>query len=466
MILLTACAPQSAPTPSPTPAFTNTPPPTEIPEPTKTPEPTPALIHVENIPLDSCTRIIESKISSSGTLEVIYANADESTRLWSADTQAVVSFPVPLDGYGLKISTDRRRIIFRRDNGETHEIWVIDTEGQNEKRLAAVQYDETEARYAADLAQFSGMVGYDYSWVPNKDKVFYYIGVFYDLGMLYDKAVLVDVNSGKAISLTIPLDMKKFEFAPDGNQMAILAESELRVLSTQDGGTQFTIQAPLNNPTYSPDGKHIIDFIDEGILRIDTRDGQQQIIPLKYSIFVSPGGDSPFRPSPKFKWLDNSTLLMPSLNSDQRYVVRAFEADPSSWTFTVWKIDLINGTTHPSQTFSGDSSSVVFSPDNNRFAFRKTEMGDVPGNLFVADLNTGEILETIDDGKFEAWHPDSIQYIYSTGHPKTKGETDNARYYLGQVGGKPIPMDGRVSDAVAWLAAEWIVTDCQIIHIR
>jgi Tol biopolymer transport system component len=417
------------------------------------------------MPLDSCTRIIESRISSAGNLEVIYADANESTRLWNADLQAVVSNPAPSEGFGLKMSSDHRQFIFRREGGEIHELWVIDADGQHEKRIATVRYDETAARYAADLAQSNGFLSYDYSWVPNTDKIFYDVFVAYDIGVAYDQAVLVDVNSGSSISITLPPNVIKFEFAPDGSQMAIETESELRALSTYDGGLQFTVQAPLNDPTYSPDGKYIIDFIDDGILRIGASDGQQQIIPLKYSIFVPPGGDGPFRPSPKFKWVGSSILLVPSLDSDQRYVVRTFEAEPNSWTFKVWKISLTDGTTHSSQTFIGDPSSVVISPENNRLAFRNAEAGDVPGDLFLADLNTGEILETIEDGQFEAWHPDSHQYIYSTGHPKSKGEVDNAQYFLGQIGANPTLLDGRVSDTIAWLDAEWIVADCQIIHI-
>jgi Tol biopolymer transport system component len=396
---------------------------------------------------------------------VIYADADESTRLWSADLQAAVPNPAPIDGHGLKISSDHLRFLFRRDTGDNHDLWLIDANGQNEKRLATVRYAETEARYAADLAQSTGFLGYEYSWVPNTNKIFYDVFVAYDIGVAYDQAFLVDVNSGSSIRVTLPQDVIQFKFAPDGSQLAIETESELSVLSTDDGGLQFTVQAPLNDPTYSPDGRYIIDFIDEGILRIAARDGQQQIIPLKYSIFVPAGGDSPFRPSPKFKWVDSSTLLVPSLDSDKQHVVRAFEADPSRWTFKVWKVDLTEETTHSSETFSGDPSSAVISPDNNRLAFRKAEAGDTAGDLFLADLNTGEIIETIEDGQFEAWHPDSHQYIYSTGHPKSKGEVDNAQYFLAQLVAKPSVLDDRVSDTIAWLEAEWIVADCQVIHI-
>ena len=465
IILLTGCAPRSARAPSPTPFFTSTPFPTTSPQPTWTLEPRQTALHVEKLPLDSCTRIIDSRISSAGNLEVIYASADESTRLWLADMQAVVSNPAPLDGYGLKISTDHRRVIFRRDSGDIHELWVIDADGQNEKKLATVQYDETEARYAVDLARSSGFISYDYSWVPNTDKIFYDVFISYDIGVSYDQAVLVDVTSGSSISITLPPNVIQFEFAPDGSQVAIQTESELRVLSTHDGIPQFTIQTPLNDPTYTPDGRYIIDFIDEGILRIDARDGQQQIIPLKYSIFVSPGSDSPYRPSPDFKWVGNSILLVPSLDSDKRYIVRAFEADPSSWTFKVWKVDLTDGTISASHIFSGDLNSVVLSPDNSLLAFRKAEAGDVPGDLFLADLKSGVILEIVPDGQFEAWHPDSHQYIYSTGHPKSKGEVDNAQYFLGQIGANPTLLDERISDTIAWLDAEWIVADCQLIHI-
>jgi hypothetical protein len=199
-------------------------------------------------------------------------------------------------------------------------------------------------------------------------------------------------------------------------------------------------------------------------------DGQQRIIPLKYSTVVPRGGDGFTDTSPDFRWIGNTTLLVSLLDSDKRYMVQPMEPDPTSWAFTVWQIDLTNETTHPIHIFSGFQPSVVFSPDGNRLAFYKFQ-GVTPAltrDLFVADLATGEILETILGGVFEVWSPDSNQYIYSTGHPTQKGETDNSKNYLGIIGGEPILMNLSIEGSmwtVWWVDQNRLVMDCKIMRI-
>lgn len=470
IVLITACAPQSVATPSSQPVITNIPLATATPQSTQTVAPTLIPVPVGDILLDSCTQIIETKISSAGALEVVYKSTDWNAGgftklwLWNEDAQDAVPFPMPPNVFDPKLSEDHRRIIFRRDSEESQsEIWVIDANGQNENRLATIRYDEIKARYPADFTKYAAL---DFDWVANTDKIFYYVGEWGEVGLrLYDKFVLVDINSGMAISLTIPSRLKKFEFAPNGNQIAVQTESELRVFSTQDGRMQFAIQASLNNPIYSPDSKYIIDTMAEGILRIDARDGQQQIIPLKYSNVDSLVSEGPFRPQPYFTWVDNSTLILPSLDPGQQYVM-----NPDN-TFTLWQVDLIDATSHPIGIFSGLSFSHIFSPDKTRLAFYKFQgvNSSQTRDLLIADLATGEILETIDGGVFEAWSPDSDEYIYSTGHPAQKGDTDNSRNYLGVIGSEPILLDlsieGSVWSGWWWLNRNRFVMDCRIMYI-
>jgi hypothetical protein len=483
MLLLVACAPQSAATPVPEPTSTNTPLPAARVEPTRTLEPTATAIALTGISLDACRHIVEAKISSTGILEILFESDERSavsiisefgfhdsgqqtsSALWSDDTQKAVPFSLPLDALDPKISADHRWIVFRRDVQPTQsEFWVIGLDGKTAKKLGFVRLDEElKARYPGALFSL------DYGWIPNTDNFFYDVEVTYGSipPLIIDKLVLVNVNSGKEIPLAIQSEIEVFRFSPDGSQMTILTDGELRAVSTENGSTQYTVQATLNDPTYSPDGRFIVDFIDECVLRIDARDGQQQIIPLKYTIMSTRTEGPAYGPLPDFVWADNSTLLITSLNFDKPYIFWPPVRHDPGWTFTIGQVDLISGTAHPIQTLNGDPSSAKISPDRKFLAFQKFQ-GVAPSQrmeLLLVDLATGQILETIEDSVFEGWSPDSDEYIYSTGHPTNNGEIDNSKYYLGHIGKKPILMNWRVSGSFMWLDGNKLVMDCKICHI-
>ena len=493
MVVVTACAPQSVATPPPTPANTITPlaVTTPEPQPTHTLESTRISIPVTNVSLDSCTQIIEAKVSDSGILEVVYAGGMPSLDviskfglaeytelwLWTYATQAETPFPLPSDALNPKLSADRYWVVFRRDIGEKRsELWVIDAQGQYERKIVTFSFDEIQARYPNLAGPFDLELGLNYGWVPNTDKIIYSIAPGGGIDIyIYDTVALLDVDSGQVISLAKPgEEISKVVIAPDGSQAAVLTASELRLVNTKDGKVQFTLPMPLSSygvegsrtPAYSPDSKYVIDFTDDGIMRMNIEDGQWQILPLKYATITTVGGDSPTSRSPDFTWVDNSTMLLPIPDNDQQSVVQPREPDPNS-TFTVWQVDLATGAAHPIHTFTGYQPSVKFSPMGNRLAFQKYQ-GVAPSqttDLFLADLATGKILETIEDGQFETWSPDSNKYIYSTGHPTQKGDTDNSKYYLGMIGGKPILMNWPVLDDAVWMDPNRLVMDCKIMQI-
>jgi hypothetical protein len=352
---------------------------------------------------------------------------------------------------------------------------VIFAQGQNEKRLATFSFVEIELRYPGLAGSLE--LRLNYGWVSNTDKIFYSItpGGGGEGVHIYDAVALLDVDSGQVISLAESgEEVSTVVFAPAGSQAAVLTRSELRLLNTKDGKVQFALPMSLSSygvggslaPAYSPDGKYVIDFTDEGIVRMNAEDGQWQVIPLKYSVIVPAGGDSSPSLSPQFTWVGGSTLLLPILDSDQHTVVQPLEPDPN-WTFTVWQVDLTEGSVNSIHTFTGYQPSVKFSPDGKRLAFQKYQ-GVAPSQtmeLFLADLATGEILETIEDGAFEGWSPDSDEYIYSTGHPTKKGETDNSRYYLGLFGREPTLLNWGVSGSVWWLDQNRLAMDCKIRHL-
>lgn len=229
---------------------------------------------------------------------------------------------------------------------------------------------------------------------------------------------------------------------------------------------------------YSPDGNYIVDFTDEGILRINAGNSQQLTIPLKYTVLHTQTEPSGYEPLPNFTWISDSTLLLASLNSDQRLIFLIpfiFNPNPD-WTFTVWQVNLEDGTAQPIQVFRGDPSTARFSPDTQWLAFQKFDVSakSKTREMYLANLASGEILETIADGLFYEWIPDSERYLYSTGvpyPPPVKGDPITVtgerviNYYLGQVDGNSMLMNW---DKVSWYDWRWVdqnrlVTDCKIV---
>ena len=489
--LLTACATPITATLFPTPVFTNTPPATATLKPTQTLKSTATHIPLSEISLDSCAKIVNTKISNADVLEVIYISGNahsiatskfgfgsdtEHARLWlwSEDTQTATPFPLPSDALGPKLSSNYQWIIFRRDSGAIQsELWMMDIKSQNEQKLATIPFDESSGLDAI----------LNYGWVPNTNKMYYFVDLVGGGGELEVHNIfgLVDVDSGQAIPLVKPGEVSNVIFALDGSQAAIQTASGLQLISTKDGNVRFTLPIPLgsfgteraSSLAYSPDGKYLIEFIGDGILRINTVDGQWQVIPLLYTLIFSPGGDNSPSQSPEFTWIGNSNFFLPVWT--QHIVISTVESDPGASsntvvydpTFAVWQVDLAGGAAQLTQTFTGFPFPVYFSPDGKRLAFQKLQ-GTAPiqtTELFIADLTTGGILATIADGQFEVWSPESNRYIYSTGHTKNKGETNHAKYYLGELGKEPILLHWSTSDSVSWVDAERVITDCKIIHL-
>ena len=446
------------------------------------------------VTLDPCSCVVEAKVFNSQILEVVLEyevasfpqiisefGSPGGTRfvnlaLWSEATNRAFPLPLPPDALNPIISPDHRWVLFRRDISETQsEFWVIGTNGNNEKKLGAVSLgEELKIRYP------DGMFSLDYGWIPNSDKFYYTVDVTYGPipPLIFDKFVLVDANTGQAIQLENSTQINEFYFSPDGTQMAVGTEGEFYALRTDDGIRQFTVQALLSYFMYSPDGTYIVDFTDDGIFQINAQTGRQLAIPLKYTTLRlnEPTG---FERPREFAWISASTFLFVSLNSDERVVsLLPYIGNPDpEWTFTVWQVDLEDGTAHPIQVFRGDPSTVRFSPDAKLLAFQKFEVSGESKrrDMYLADIASSEILETIPGGLFHEWLPDSERYLYQTGisysppgkgDPTTvPGESIPVNQYLGQVDGIPILMNW---ENVSWYDWWWVdenrlVTDCKIV---
>ena len=231
-----------------------------------------------------------------------------------------------------------------------------------------------------------------------------------------------------------------------GNQPALLLDGgELRLVNTNDGSVEFIlpIQIKDNFLEYSPDGKYVIGLAYDSIVRVNVKDGTWEKITLNYT--------TEYGTLPKFTWVDNSTILVPITNPP----------NPDA-NFTIWRVSLTDVSAQPVQTFFGDISSVIFSPDGNYLSFRKP-IGQ-PLIFSLANLNTGNILATLEANDFVFWSPNSDYYVYGQ---RVKPESGNDFYkiqvYAGQIGKEPVLLGSILQLAYygrwLWVDAERFVLD-------
>ena len=511
IIMVTACAPQGGATPEPGPAFTNTPPPTVTPQPTqKILEPTPISIQVAKISAEACSELVDTTSSSAGALEIIYTqrgaqffelpegftgftpgNSNTQLRLWNEEKGETTAFLLPSDAVGPRISADHRWIVFRRiiaqqDFGERQsELWAIDTNGQNEKKLAAFSFDEVKNRNLDLHVDFASV---HYGWVAGTDQIYYNVTVNgADISVrppTYDSFVLIDINSGKKISVAQPGRAANIIFAPDGSQAAVLTDGKLSLVNTKDGSIQFTLPTPLRNSlglvstkslAYSPDGKYVIGFADDGIVRMNTKDGQWQTIPLKYTVLTGGNG---YAYTVGFSWVGNSTIMVPLTNLPDGTSAINYDSQSRAQpelSFTLWKVNLVEGTAQPIQTFTGFANPNSISPDGHYVAFRIFETqahspiaqfasfrspgaklgGGSPPSMILADVKTGEIILTIKAISFFAWSPYSNLYIYVQDGERVNG-IFSYPVYLGMIGEEPIPLEITEKGYPPFYYVDWV----------
>lgn len=466
--------------------------PTVIRTPTQTPAP--ISIPISEIALDHCTRILQTHISDSGVLNVLYGNnINEATIFskfgypdsltgglthWSDDTQQAIPYELPQNAQGPLLSPDGELVVFRFDSDENlSEIRVMDINGHDERILATLEYSEIEKNYPSGTT----MLSYSYEWIPNTSKIVFSVEVYLEDSELapkiYDQVVIVDAISGITFFLESPEGIQYYEISPDGSQIAVRSEQELRMLATDDGKTLFKNPGlPTNGFVFSPDSSYVLEFIEGGIQSTDTKNGRRQLIPLDYTVMHTRAEGPALSFSPDFVWADDTHIWLSSLNAEELFVFAINQADPN-WTFTIFQIDIANGIIETTQTFDGFPLGSSFSPNRQFLAFWKYEghSPDQRRDLYIVDVVRGEILEIIETGEFWGWFPDSQRYLYATGvpyPPPGKGDPGGSteveiKYFLGQVAKEALqinwdsPALANVRDA-RWVDANRLLGDCEI----
>ena len=145
-------------------------------------------------------------------------------------------------------SPDGKRIVFssKRDGGVTYEIYVMDADGSNPQRLTNNGHDD-----------------YEPSWSPDGERI-----VFVSVGEIY----VMDTDGGNQQKLSQDgRDDSSPSWSPDGNRIAFRSErdghfindtgitSEIYVMDA-DGGNEHRLTVNRRydwQPTWSPDGNRI-----------------------------------------------------------------------------------------------------------------------------------------------------------------------------------------------------------------
>ncbi len=138
----------------------------------------------------------------------------------------------------MNISPDGQVVVFtkRVDNFHT-ELWAINIDGSNERRLVSVS-DLDHIGAGVQDPNTAGINPYKFEWVPGSHTLaFNTQQVFQGAGLtLLDDFNQVDADSLELKTILPPGQGGEFVYAPDGNRVAISTPTDISVVSAEGGG--------------------------------------------------------------------------------------------------------------------------------------------------------------------------------------------------------------------------------------
>jgi Tol biopolymer transport system component len=353
--------------------------------------------------------------------------------LWQAG-QPALQLTNSGDMSSFTVSGDGAMIAFSRAANDNHfELWAINRDGSQERRLAPVSAAETRARYS-DVVDIT----LSYRWLGDTHTLVYHLyPTLQGLGEPPLEALyLVNVDTGTAHLVAPAGTYNEYELAPNNERM-VAAGTNLDLIDVADGRVELALPGNgLAAWTFSPGGRYLIASSVDGAVVVDIADLSQQAIAVAYrSIGVGHGSTQP----PGW-WADETTwyALIPDGDVFQ----------PGA-TFTLWRVNAAAGTATPINSLAGFLLVVSLSPDQRRLAFWEATEGDLR-NLHLVDVATGQD-EIYDSGRyildFNQWLSDSTHFVY-----QYEDRASNQRcYLLGHIAQPPIPLDVPVDAQVRWV---------------
>jgi Tol biopolymer transport system component len=347
---------------------------------------------------------------AAGALLVVYT---KSGNLWRWQDGEALQLTTTGDAYNPSLSPDGRTVAFLRPAGDFHtELWAIDLDGANERRLVSISDLDAIGGGVRDPSAVA-INPYHYAWVPaTRSLAFNTQQVFNGPGLsLLDDLNLVDVDSGEITNLFLAGWGGEFVYSPDGSRVAI-SKPDMIILSNADGSDYLPVLRYDPVLTYS-----------------------------EYRYYAAP------------LWSLEGDFLRVAIPPVESL------AQPVQPT-ALWKIPAAGG--NPLQ--EGSVLAVPFfeqplrySPDLERLAFLR-EIGEPSENrrellLATYDGNgewayaSGALLH------FESWSPDGRRFAYILG--------DEQEAWIGSLDGAPQPLD---ADRYGVSNLQWI-DNSQMIYV-
>jgi WD40-like Beta Propeller Repeat len=181
----------------------------------------------------SATQETEPAKPEAGALRVVYTK-DGNLWLWQGEnTRQLTSSG---DAYNPNLSPDGRTVAFLRPAGDFHtELWAIDVDGANERRLVSITDLDAIGGGVRDPSAVA-INPYHFAWIPGtRSLAFNTQQVFNGPGLsLLDDLNLVDADSSAITNLFLAGWGGEFVYSPDGSQIAI-SRPDMVILTNADG---------------------------------------------------------------------------------------------------------------------------------------------------------------------------------------------------------------------------------------
>lgn len=321
------------------------------------------------------------------------------------------------------------------------ELWMLDRESGQLRRIAGLPPDETVQRYP-ESPEFN----YEAHWVNDSHLLGYASHPEYSETATTEAYHLFDADTGRTWTLFPGGEVIDVAFRPDLRQAAALAvsgnwdnlQAELRLIELTSGKVEQRIPlAPKyggrsQNLSYAPDNRRLAVMIKDGIAIVDVFTGQVQTVSLQYDC-QGPGSGFCHLPDPE--WAEDGQSLALWVETES-----GADIDPVTRYEVFWAADG-QLQIQPGLTLTA-SWGRQLSPDERFLIYPVVE--SQPGAaaersqmaFYLQDVQTGVMARYLEGRSFASahWSPDSRRFLLVEQVNQAIG------LYLGEVCARPVPL--------------------------